>query len=215
MKSKIVQEVVEIIELWDRFRATHTGEDTRAFAFWLLNETKPKERIDTAQSVRRDVPALEDKSQFAYYNHLPINPRISSLLRRLGKFQHLQTKRILQSLGILHLDEFGYMASLHGLVNANRTELNNINLNEHTTGTAIVKRLQEAGFIEERIDKEDKRSKKIRLTAKGRDTVMKAFGLMTQMADEFFAVYNKEEKEFLIKMFTRLNEKLTHEYFEK
>ena len=63
-----------------------------------------------------------------------------------------------------------FLISINRLGNPSKTEVYADTITELNTGTQMMKRLIDAGLIEELTDKDDKRVKRVKLTFKGKKT---------------------------------------------
>jgi len=73
----------------------------------------------------------------------------------------------------------------------------------------MLNRLKKRGLINEHPDKEDKRIKRIKLTAKGEETLGKAKIRVSQVAKLMVNVMTDEDKQLCMHLLTPVNEKFT------
>ncbi|MFA5419858.1 MAG: hypothetical protein WC341_15505 [Bacteroidales bacterium] len=118
-------------------------------------------------------------------NHLPEKfPEVefSTLLIELYRFGRHYVKKALVATGIKTLEEFGFLASLIKTPGLLKSELINLQLMEISSGTEVLRRLIRSELILEYADVNDKRSKRLELTLKGRETIVAAFYEMYKAA---------------------------------
>jgi DNA-binding MarR family transcriptional regulator len=75
---------------------------------------------------------------------------------------------------------------------------------------ALVDRLEEAGFIERRPDKDDRRVRRLHLTRKGRGVLERAGKIAIDYETRLCAGINREEREQLIDLLQKLQASQTH-----
>lgn len=118
-------------------------------------------------------------------NHLPEKfeeVEFSTLLNGLYRFARHYVKKALVSTDIKTLEEFGFLASLIKTPGLLKSELIKLQLLEISSGTEVLRRLIQSAYIEEIADLNDRRSKRLFLTQKGRDTIIEAFAEMYKAA---------------------------------
>src|SRR6202008_4142840 len=80
------------------------------------------------------------------------------------------------------IEEFGILATIRQEKNPKKTEVIYANLFELSSGTDMLNRMKKRGLIKEYNDTEDKRSKRIELTAKGEKALAECFVQVKKMA---------------------------------
>jgi len=131
--------------------------------------------------------------------------QIGILIGRLAKYARLYAKRSLNALQ-LNLDEFTFLASIFHLVEPKKSDIIHLNLMEPTSGTEILRRLINLNYIKEYLNKDDKRSKLVKITPKGQKVILKAFSLMGNVGTLVSANLSEKQKKEVIAIMTYLNE---------
>ncbi len=126
-----------------------------------------------------------------------------SLLHRYSKFY---IKKTLKNTLLQTVDEYTYMAALYNVESLSKTELNNRNVMEKTSGNEIMNRLLKSGLIAQRRDEEDKRRMRVFLTEKGRNELQTLFPELRKTALIVSAVLSPNEKQILLKTLQSLND---------
>ena len=98
------------------------------------------------------------------------NRMIVWLTHRLSKLFRWYAKDTLKANGLTSMEEYFFLISINRLDNPSKTEVYADTITELNTGTQMMKRLIDAGLIEELTDKDDKRVKRVKLTSKGKKT---------------------------------------------
>lgn len=130
----------------------------------------------------------------------------------LGRYSKLLIRKGLGDFPELANEEFTYIYRLKDEPYLTKIQLIEKNGHEKQTGTQIIKRLLDAGFLEEKNDEDDKRSKRINLTKKGEKVFHESVAKVNQTSKVLSATLNDNEKNDLLKMLQKLNEFHAHVY---
>ncbi len=114
------------------------------------------------------------------------------IIGRISKLNMLYANIALKGTGLNQIEEFGMLQTIKQEKAPRKTEVIYANLFELSSGTDMLNRMQKRGLIREYADSEDKRSKRIELTAKGEKVAKQskerieknAAMLMNSLADE-------------------------------
>jgi predicted transcriptional regulator len=79
-------------------------------------------------------------------------------------------------------------------------------ISEFPSGIDIIKRLIKLGLIEEFPDEKDKRSKRIKITEKGIEILVRSFPWMEKISEMAFNQLQEAEKVLLIELLERLSD---------
>lgn len=198
-KYDLLNELLPYLEEYEESMGKNQGLD--GFAHWLV------------QHRSKDVNKGANPNQKTDYTD-PSNIRedinrdveISTSLSSLYKFAKHYTKKVLIDTPLKTMDDFGFMAALMRDDKMSKSELIRENLLEITTGTEIIKRLIREGLLHEESDPNDKRSKIVSATNKGKGLM---YGLFTRMGDVAGIVtghLSEEEKEEILVSFRKLKQ---------
>jgi DNA-binding MarR family transcriptional regulator len=150
-----------ISDLFSRFLAAGGNGDATSFGVWLIRN---------GQNL-----TIDNQSYTFDSSPIPLDSLTAILLGRLERFVHIETKQALKKVGISNPDEFALMSTLFFMGSTTKTLLLRQCLFELTTGSQMLKRLNEDGYLTERQNPEDKRSSIIELSAKGIQLIKEAY----------------------------------------
>ena len=109
---------------------------------------------------------------------------ISHLFRYMrGYFR----KALRSNKSVITMDDYTYLVCLLRIPMMTKTELNNLNVMEKTSGTEVINRLLRRGLIEQHVNEEDHRSFYVSITEKGREEVVKLFPELKKIVTIFFS----------------------------
>jgi DNA-binding MarR family transcriptional regulator len=96
---------------------------------------------------------------------------ISILLALMYRYARSYIKKALRNSPFQTADEFSYLITLMTFKSLTKSELINKQVMEKTSGTEVIKRLVNHGFINEFNDPSDKRSKRVAITGSGKRAI--------------------------------------------
>jgi len=105
------------------------------------------------------------------------------------------------------IESIMFCAALNNLGESRKTNVINYAMQEISTGTDILNRLIKNGFIQERVDPEDKRSKLLKLTAAGTAALKKCFKKAALAREFFLADLSDDDKKIITQILYPLQEK--------
>ncbi|MDO5664659.1 MAG: MarR family winged helix-turn-helix transcriptional regulator [Bacteroidia bacterium] len=181
MRSKNL--LIEIIELLEKFEKSTT----------LNNDNLSLD--DFIYFLQQNKPIKEDKNDIV---HIAQNV---SFLHRYSKFY---IKKALKGSLLQTVDEYTYLVALFNEESLSKTEINNRNVIEKTSGNEIMRRLLKAKLIGERRDKEDRRRMRVFITDKGRAELLKVFPALWQSAMLLSGILSPHEKESFLQTSDKL-----------
>jgi len=186
-----VNKTVELVKLWGDYEAQYPDCTIEDFFRHQLSLTAKKEK--------QAVPAWQ--------LHPDINGRLMILIRRIGKYHIVYSNKALEGTGLIQIEEFGILVTIFNQVNPIKSEAIYNNIMELSSGTNMLNRMKKRGLINEHADKEDKRTKRLKLTAKGEETLGKAKVRVSQVAKMMVNVLSEEDKQLCQHLLTPVSDK--------
>lgn len=171
-----MNKTVALVNEWADFEQHHPDADIADFCrHYLISQREKDKRIPLEGG---DIP----------WN---INGLLLKMMGRINKLNVIFAAKALEGTGIDQLEEFGMLLTVRRLKTPRKTEIIYSNIFELSSGTDMLNRLRKKGFIKEHADKEDRRSKRISLTAAGEkiidvcaDRIKKCAGMMLAEMNE-------------------------------
>ncbi|HFI4797905.1 MarR family winged helix-turn-helix transcriptional regulator [Elizabethkingia anophelis] len=130
----------------------------------------------------------------------------------LGRYSKQLIRKGLGDFPELANEEFTYLYRLKDEPNLTKIQLIERNGHEKQTGSQIIKRLLEYHLIEEKNDRDDKRSKRLNLTTKGEDYFHLSVGKVNLTSKILSGQLQATEKKELLKILIKLNNFHAHLY---
>ncbi len=179
----------------------------------------PEEALRAAYSIytraafaeRNGEPAEETPSAFLTRENL--DDALTYLIVRMNRYLRFYFKRVFDSdksrfetaARDLSLDELGFLMVTEQLENPKKSEVIALNLFEPTTGTEILRRLIQMELITQHDNPNDKRSKILNITPKGREVISEAIKHVKYVGALMGAGLDEQQKRHINLLLTFLN----------
>jgi DNA-binding MarR family transcriptional regulator len=163
--------------------AEHPEMDITEFCVWYLAEQTPRSE---PSGIR-----MEDK--------------LSAHLGRMNRYVQFYAKKAMLGLPLNNVEDAVYLIALSNMGKPKKSELIHKMLSEFPSGIDVIKRLINFGLIEEFPDEEDRRSKRVQITKKGREVLANCYPVMSKVGSMVFAQLVPAEKAMLLKLLIKLD----------
>jgi MarR family transcriptional regulator, lower aerobic nicotinate degradation pathway regulator len=162
---------------------------------------------DLISKLYKDLKKVEDDKLFLHTQNpnTNINNEIGRYITRTNRFASIYAKDILKDLPYVSLNDFGFVALLHANKQLSKTALIKLVLMDKSPGMEIIKRLVSKNVMEEFENKNDKRSKMLRLTTYGEEVVLKSYEKMTGLSNSLLADLDEITKFEILKILKYLD----------
>jgi len=162
-----MNKTVELVNLWAEFESKYPKGSVEDFCRYQL--IKKRESENTGKLVGGVIPTNTPGLML-------------KIIGRISRLHMMYSNLALAGTGVNQIEEFGMLLTIDLQKNPRKTEVIYDNLLELSSGTDMVNRLIKRGFITEHADGEDKRAKRLQLTAAGSKTVIKCKEKVVRMA---------------------------------
>jgi DNA-binding MarR family transcriptional regulator len=147
-----MNKTIELVNLWGAFEEKHPSGSVEDFCrHYLANQRQQKIKGPLVGGV---VPPSNEGL-------------LLKIIGRISKLNMSFANMALKGTDLNQIEEFGMLGTIKQEKNPKKTEVIYANLFELSSGTDMLARMKKRGLITEYDDKEDKRSKRVELTAKG------------------------------------------------
>ncbi len=157
--GKETEKILQLLSYWKEFTEKEPA-DLSAFGKWLQEQAESQ---DEKQATEGEKPF---RDQYIH-DEVSVEDRLVLLWGRLQRFTHLWSRKALKDMPLHSIEEFGLIKTVELLREVRKSDLVKHTLMETTTCFEMIKRLVKAGYLEEKVDPEDRRSRKVSLTKKG------------------------------------------------
>ncbi|RAJ93102.1 DNA-binding MarR family transcriptional regulator [Larkinella arboricola] len=192
MNYHFLKQLLDYAENFERDVSAPEQQTVASFATWLLNQA--------AQ------PVHNTQQEGAFGQVLP-DTLISIMVSYLYRYARLYSKKVIDASPLTTLDDFTYLVILLRKGDLpTKTDLIERNIHEKTTGTEVLRRLLAHGLIEQFDDPNDRRSKRLKLTDRGRAVMLDLMPRMSQVATLVGGNLTDTEKTQLVYLLTKLHQ---------
>ncbi|MFN8357821.1 MAG: MarR family transcriptional regulator [Spirosomataceae bacterium] len=132
------------------------------------------------------------------------NGYLGALIGRMSKYANFYSRKALKSQEINNIEDVIFLIRIIQVGAPKKSELIYDMLAEFPSGIDIIKRLINLGLCEEFPDEQDKRSKRVKITQKGLDSMPAFFEVLDKVALMTTGLLTVAEKELLIGILEKL-----------
>ena len=189
MNYVLLQELIRHLANYEAQRSPLQRKDMEGFVAYLNQQV-------FAKSVDPDLK---------FENGETVEVLLSQLVAFLYRYAKGYIKKALDSAHLITIDDFSYLAGIWQTGGCTKTEIIDMNIHEKTTGMEVIKRLLNNGLVEQTDDQNDRRSKRLLITAKGMGVLLGTFEEMRKASLIIAGTLNEVEKMQLLHLLQTLH----------
>lgn len=187
--------LIKLIQLFDNYSKEKENVNLGDFADWMKNEVAFSESAEQF-SKKNDLK-----------NHSPeeVDFKIASYLMFMNKHLKHYGKQAIDSTELSSIEDFTFLNSLIESGSLRKMELINKHFMFIPSGIEVIRRLLRKNLIEERVDPQDRRSKRVQITDLGVEVFNEVRPKMFQIAKFLGSELSTERKNYLLMMLREWN----------
>jgi DNA-binding MarR family transcriptional regulator len=189
-----MDKTIELVNAWAAFAGTHPTGSIEDFCRHYLAHRQQQEVKGTL--VGGVVPDITDGL-------------LLKIIGRISKLNMNYANLALKGTGLNQIEEFGILLTIKQEKNPKKTEVIYANLFELSSGTDMLTRMKKRGIIKEYDDKEDRRSKRIELTAKGEKIANTCKAKILKNATMIMSGLTEDDKQLCIQLLKNIEVKFS------
>jgi len=190
MKSyPIIHQLLELIEEFEKENKQNDRLTLEQFTGFLNNRITTNNTIAHTPDVRLGRNEIETQKQ-AYQ----LDNNIGRLFVYMSRYAKSYIKKALDGTALHTAEDFTCLAILFTHDDMSKTDLINLNLQEKTSGTEVIKRLITNGLVKQWDDRQDKRGKRVAITPTGKELLHAVFQDMNHVGKMVTGNLTFEEK---------------------
>jgi DNA-binding MarR family transcriptional regulator len=193
MDFDLLTDVVEHFKLYQLATPAGKKSSIADFGLWL-----------NQQRYLTNIPIDSTHAEIIGTNEVEVE--IGKLVVFLNRYAKLLIKKGLQDFPELVNEDFTYLYSLMGCESMTKMQLIEKNIHEKPTGLEVIKRLLKNKIIGERDNDEDKRSKRVFLTEKGKGIFFQTLSQMGEVSKIISGKLTASEKVQLFTLLKKLDD---------
>ncbi len=184
---KKYESIQQLIGYWQQFEETTGSSSIDDFCEWL--------RLSLSNELKNGCIKPEKHTNLSQQMNPDLSPRqhFMLLISRLSRYQEFYIKRFFEGLPINTITEFNFLFSLNKNTALKKTDVIHLNLVEYTTGVDILKRLTRMNLVKEFRDDQDRRNKRIRITAEGKKVLIEALLRINKLFEVFLNCFDNNQ----------------------
>lgn len=199
MKYQLLKEVLEHLEAYEKQEENTSLEGFSLFINKQLSLLHTNTDIAYVPPNSDEVVRKMSRQAFGFENH------ITYLIAMMWKYAKHYIKLGFKDLPIKSIDDFGFLATLAATESMTKTALIQKNIVEIPSGMDIIKRLEKQQCIESYNDPNDRRAKRLKITAKGRAILGASIGQLMKIAKIVIGDLTLEERMQMMAILDKLN----------
>lgn len=189
-----MNKTVELVNKWAEFEEKHPDGSIEDFCRYLLIHKRESEnkRPLVGGVVPYNTPGL-----------------LLKIMGRIHKINAAYAGMALDGTGLSQLEEFGMLLSIQQYPGMKKTEIIYSNLFELSSGTDMLARMMKKGLITEHPDKEDKRAKRLKITAAGDAVIEACKKRISKVAAMMMLEVAEDDQKLCIKLLKNVEQKFS------
>ncbi len=191
MSYPLLHELLDLVERYEEFR----GNAEQSLSNFLRFADQSLEQ-----------QASSEESETGTKGHAYLNAVIARDISFVYRYMRYLVRKAIKDTPLQTIDEYSYLITLMAKGEMTKTELNNYNVVEKTSGSEIIRRLLKSGLISQKRNMQDKRSLLLTITPEGRKVVRELLPRMQQSSDLLLRDLSWDQKIFLHTLHEQLYE---------
>lgn len=191
MSYPLLHELLDLVERYEEFRGNAEQSMSNFLRF-------------ADQTLEQQTNSEEPKVGMG--GHAYLNAMIARDISFVYRYMRYFVRKAIKDTPLQTIDEYSYLITLMAKGEKTKTELNNYNVVEKTSGSEIIRRLLKSGLISQTRNLQDRRSLLLSITPKGREVVKELLPRMQQSSDLLLRDLSWDQKIFLHSLHEQLYE---------
>lgn len=191
MSYPLLHELLDLVERYEEFRGNAEQSMSNFLRF-------------ADQTLEQQTSSEEPKAGMR--GHAYLNAMIARDISFVYRYMRYFVRKAIKDTPLQTIDEYSYLITLMAKGEMTKTELNNYNVVEKTSGSEIIRRLLKEGLISQTRNLQDRRSLLLSITPKGREVVKELLPRMQQSSDLLLRDLSWDQKIFLHSLHEQLYE---------
>ncbi len=169
---------VQLVNSYAEFEASHQDSGIEDFCRYYLASKRNKEGF--GNMFDGEIPPRADII-------------MAKLIDRISRIHMIYIQIAMKGMRIHHFEEFSLLSAIANLRTPRKTEVIYHTINELSTGLNLLAGMKKRGYINEQDDPEDKRSKRLSLTPKGKKILEGCYERFSKIPELLFQDMKEED----------------------
>ena len=189
-----MNKTAQLVIQWTEFEEKHPDGSLEDFYRYILASNR--ERVNNETLFEGEIPPRQDIV-------------ITKLIDRIARLHMIYMHMAMKGMKIVHFEEFSLLSAIANLKTPRKTEVIYHTINELTTGLNLLSGMKKRGYITEHGDPDDKRSKRLALTPKGRRVLEGCYERFSKIPEMMFMDMHKDDIDLCIQLLRNVNFKFS------
>jgi DNA-binding MarR family transcriptional regulator len=189
-----MKKIVELVNKYAEFEKSHPDTGIEDFCRYYLASKRKKEKLGNLFD--GDMPPRADII-------------ITKLIDRIARIHMIYIQIAMKGMKINHFEEFSLLSAIANLKTPRKTEVIYHTINELSTGLNLLAAMKKRGYITERDDPDDKRSKRLSLTPKGKKILESCYERFSKIPELLFKDMKEEDIRLCIQLLKNVDLKFS------
>lgn len=189
-----MNKTVTLVNRWADFEDGHPDSGIEDFCRYYLASRRNKEKMgnlfDGEMPPRADIV-------------------LAKMMDRISRIHMIYIQIAMKGMKIRHFEEFSLLSAIANLKTPRKTEVIYHTINELSTGLHLLAGMKKRGYIIERDDPEDKRSKRLSLTHKGKKILEGCYERFSKIPELLFKDLKEEDIRLCIQLLKNIDLKFS------
>jgi DNA-binding MarR family transcriptional regulator len=185
---------VKLVNSYAAFEESHPDSGIEDFCRFYLASRRKKETADNLFG--GEMPPRADII-------------LAKLIDRISRIHMIYIQIAMNGMKIQHFEEFSLLSAIAHLKTPRKTEVIYHTINELSTGLNLLAGMKKLGYINERDDPDDKRSKRLSLTPKGKKILQGCYERFSKIPELLFKDLNHEDIQLCIQLLKNIDLKFS------
>jgi len=194
-----MNKTVELVNEWAAFEENHPNDDLNAFCRHYLISRREKENAN--KFLEGVVPSKKSSL-------------LTKLLVKIVRMHDVYLALAMKEVGIKQPEEFYFLSVIKNLKSPKKTEVIYHTVNELSNGLNILNSLIRQGYIIEKNDADDKRSKRVSITPKGEKILFSCYEKIHMVSDMMFLEMSEDDILLCIQLLKNVEIKFSGQWLQ-
>lgn len=192
-----MNKTVALVKEWAAFEEKTPSGSLEDFCRQYLKQQREKETSTEALSL--------DEAYSCRY-------ALSKVINRLSKLWMYFTLDVMKPMGLTSFDEFIFLYTVSQSPSIRKKDLIYMHFIEISSGILVIDRLIKKGFLSEKTGNQDKRSKQLSITQKGKETLAACHVQLDKIARELYGGMPEKEMEVCLEYLTPIENRIAEKW---
>jgi len=199
-------QLINMVEIIENQNGGEKEISLADFSNYIIRQSQvPLSDNQHADSMAALIPGERTSSFIDLEKDKRVENNISRIIVLLNRHVRNYTKKVFDDTPLQTLEEFSYLTMLYNVSSLTKSELINLNFQEKTSGTEVIKRLLAYRLAVQFDDQLDKRSQRVKITDSGKELIDSIAKDISSVSESLVSILPNKERERLLAILQKLD----------